>query len=86
MERTFRESAWKIPKVIDKPITKIINNLQNIKIGQFIEEELDVVLLKIKKNPGNMLVLMKYLQKYGRQGNTMTYCSDTATPYVGGTQ
>ena len=25
---------------------------------------------------------MKYLQEYGRQGNSTTYCSDTATPNI----
>ena len=25
---------------------------------------------------------MKYPQKYGRQGNSTTYCSDTAMPYI----
>ena len=36
------------PKVRDKPITKIIDCQLNIKLGQFTQEELDVVLTKIK--------------------------------------
>ena len=35
-------------KVTNKPITKIINSLQDIKLWQFMEEELNVVLTKIK--------------------------------------
>ena len=64
VERTFQESAWKPPKVTDKPIMKIINNQQDIKLGQFTQEELDVVRRKIKN--WKLTVLMKYLQKYGR--------------------
>ena len=41
MERTF-------PNVVDKPITKIINNQPDIKLGQFTQEKLNVVLTKIK--------------------------------------
>ena len=29
---------------------------------------------------------MKYKQKYGKQGNLTTYCSDTETPYITRTQ
>ena len=29
---------------------------------------------------------MNYLQKYGRQGNSTTYCSDTVMPYITRTQ
>ena len=48
MERIFQESAWKkSPQVTDKPITKIINNQQDIKLGQFTHE-LNVVPTKIK--------------------------------------
>ena len=35
-------------KVTDKPITKIINNQLDIKLGQFAQEEFNVVLSKIK--------------------------------------
>ena len=48
METTFHESAGKSPKVTDKPITKIISNQLYIKLGQFTQEELDLVLRKIK--------------------------------------
>ena len=45
MERTFQVCAWKIP---EKPITKTISNQLDIKLGLFTQEELDVVLRKIK--------------------------------------
>ena len=32
------------------------------------------------------MVLMKYHQKYGRQGNSTTYCSNTAISYITRTQ
>ena len=48
MERTFQESAGKLLKVTDKPITKITNSQFNIKQGKFTGKELNVVLTKIK--------------------------------------
>ena len=44
--------------------------------------ELDNEKFKIGKLP----VLMKYPQKYRRQENLTTYCSDIATPYITKTQ
>ena len=44
----FKNLLEKSPKVTDKPITKIINNQLDIKLGQFTQKELDVVLMKIK--------------------------------------
>ena len=38
----------KSPKVMNEPITKIISNQLDIKLGQFLQEELDEVLRKIK--------------------------------------
>ena len=43
----FKNLLGKSPKVTDKPITKIINDLQDIKQGQFTQE-LNVVLTQIK--------------------------------------
>ena len=40
--------AWKSLKVTDEPITKIISNQLDIKLGQFTQEKLDVVLTKVK--------------------------------------
>ena len=45
---------------MDEPITKSISNQLDIKLGQFTQEELD---------SGKQQGFMKYLQKYGRQGN-----------------
>ena len=61
----FKNLPEKSPKVTDKPITKIINNQIDIKLGQFTQEELSVVLTEIKT--GKLPVLMKDLNKYGRQ-------------------
>ena len=48
VERTFQKPLGNSPKVSDKPKTKIINSQLNIKERQFTEEELNVVLSKIK--------------------------------------
>ncbi len=79
----FKNLLGKSPKVTDKPIMKIINNQLDIKLGQFTQEELDVVLTKIKNR--KIMILMKYHQKYGKRGNSVSYCSDVATPYIIGT-
>ena len=47
-ERTFQESAWKLSKVTDKTIRKIINSQTKIKLEQFTVEELNAVLTEIK--------------------------------------
>ena len=44
----FKNLLGKSLKVTDKPITKIINNQLDIKLGQFTQEELNEVLTKIK--------------------------------------
>ena len=80
----FKNLLGKSPKVTNKPFTKIINNQLDIKLGLFMQEELDVVLRKIKT--GKLPDLLKYHQKYGRQGNLATYCSDTVMPYIIRTQ
>ena len=43
----FENLLRKPPKVMHKPITKIISNQLDIKLGQFTQEELDSVLRKI---------------------------------------
>ena len=69
---------------MDEPITKIISNRLHIKLGQFTQEELDLVFRKIKnrKDTGSNEIPLKY----GRQGNSTTYCSYTAMPYTTRTQ
>ena len=81
----FKNLLEKSPKVTDKPITKMINHQLDIKLGQFTQEELDVVQTKLKKK-AKLLVMMKYPKKNRKQGNSMTHCSDTATPYLTKTQ
>ena len=44
----FKNLLGKSPKVIDKPITKMINHHLDIKLGLFTQEELNVILRKIK--------------------------------------
>ena len=44
----FKNLQGKSHKVTDEPITKIICNPLDIKLGQFTQEELDVVQRKIK--------------------------------------
>ena len=70
----------KSPKIMDEPITKIFDNQQYVKDGQFTQKELDVVQQKSKT--GKLPVSIKYPQKYERQGNSTTYCSDTATAHI----
>ena len=48
METTFREPTGKTAESYRKPIAKIISNQLDIKLGQFMQEELDSVLRKIK--------------------------------------
>ena len=47
MEKYFNNLLGNSRKVTDKPITKIINNQQDIKLEQFTHEELNLVLTKI---------------------------------------
>ena len=44
----FENLLGNSPKVTDKSIPKIINNQLDIKLGQFTNEELNVVVRKIK--------------------------------------
>ena len=44
----FENLLGKHPKVADEPATKIICNQLDIKLGQFTQEQLDVILRKIK--------------------------------------
>ena len=44
----FKNLLTNFPKVTDKPITKIIYSQVDIQLGQFIKEELNVILTKIK--------------------------------------
>ena len=44
----FKNLLGNSPRATDKPISKITNDQLNIKLGQFIQEEFDVLLRKIK--------------------------------------
>ena len=49
---------------MDEPITKIIGNPVDIKLGQFTQEELDVVLRKIKNRKTEGLeIILGYFMK-----------------------
>ena len=58
----------------------MIKSQLNIKLGQFIKEELNEVLTKFKAE--KLQVLMKYSQKYGRQENLMISFFDFAMLYI----
>ena len=47
-KQNFDNLLQKLPKVTHEPITKIICNQLDIKLGQFTQEELNSVLRKIK--------------------------------------
>ena len=61
----------------------MINNQLDIKLGHFTQEELYLVLRKRKNR--KLPVLMKNIQKLGKQGIS-TSCSDIAIPYITRTQ
>ena len=67
-----------------EPIAKIISNQLDIKHVSLRKKNLTQYKEKLKI--GKLQGLMKYPQKYGRQGNSMAYCSDTATSYITRTQ
>ena len=76
----FKNLLGNSPEVTDKPIQKIINYQLDIKLGLFTQHN-------TKKNHKQKLpASAKYPQKYGRQGNLKTYCSDSATLYITRTQ
>ena len=77
---TFQESSWKLTKVTKKPIIKIINSQLDIKLGQFTQDELNKVFKKIKNR--KVAGPDKISQKYGRQGNLMTYYFNFALLYL----
>ena len=48
VEKHFKNLLGNPPEITDKPAEKIINSQLNIKLGQFMDEELDAILTKIK--------------------------------------
>ena len=49
MEEHFKNKLRNISEIIDKRIIKIINSQLDIKVGQFIEEELNFLSTKIRE-------------------------------------
>ena len=74
----YFRNEFEIPiKVSNKPnskplITKIINCKLDIKVGQFTERELDMI-LKRKVNIEKLQISTKYTQKYWRHGHMLKY-------------
>ena len=48
LKEHFKNLLEDSPKLYDKPITNIINWILDIKLGQFTEEKVNVVLTKIR--------------------------------------
>ena len=67
-----------------EPIMKIISNQQDTKLEQLMQKELDSVLRKIKNRKA--AGLDEIPPKYGRQENSMIYCSNTVMLYITRTQ
>ena len=62
----FKNLLGNPPEIMDEPTEEIIHVQLDIKLGQFMEEELDVVQKKLKTEK---LQASKYFLKYRRQGN-----------------
>ena len=81
-KKHFKNLLGKPPKVTDKSIMKIDNYQLDIKLGQFTQDKLDIVLTKIKNRKAASLDEIPP----ERQGNSITYCSDTVTLCITRTQ
>ena len=77
----LKNSLGKSSKVTDEPITQSIDNRLDIKLVYARRTR-----FKQKVKRGKMPVSIKYLPKYGEQGYSTTYYSDTPTPYITRTQ
>ena len=73
----FKNRLGNPPEVTDKPFKKFINSKLDVQLQHFTEEELNIVLKKKLKSE-KFLTSTKYLLKYGRQENLMTYFFDYA--------
>ena len=76
-KKYFKNLLGNSPKVTDEQIMKIINNQLYIKLGQFMQEELDIVRTKIKNRKAVSLDKIP-----PEVWNSMTYYSDTTTLYI----
>ena len=66
---------------MDKRTEEITNSQLDIKLEQFIEEELEQF-IKVEK----LQALRKYLLKYGKQVHLMTYFFNYAMQFINKTQ
>ena len=73
VETTFREFTRKASE--SEPITKIICNRLDIKLGQFTQEELDLVLGKIKNRKAEGLDEIP--PEVWKTRELTTYCSNS---------
>ena len=79
----FENLLGRPPKVTHEPITKIISNQIDIKLGQFTHEELDLVLRKIEnRNAAGFDEIPPEVWKTKEFDNV----SDTVSPYITRTQ
>ena len=74
----------KPPKFTDEPIPKIISNQLDTKLGQFMQEELDSVLRKIKNRKA--VWHDEIPQEVWKTKEMTTYSSNTIMPYITRTQ
>ena len=81
----FKNLLGNSAEVTDKPITKLINYQLDIILGEFTEA-LKIVVTKIFKKKEKLQASRKYHQKYGKQGNLMTYFYDFALLYINKSQ
>ena len=76
-------SSWRFVNITyfsNKCITKIINNQLDIKLGEFIQAELDIILTKMKKRKAGGLDEIP--PEISKTRNSMTYCFDTVTSFI----
>ena len=71
----FKNLLRNSPKIIDRTITKIINKQLEIKLGQFIQKELNAVLTKIKnrKAAGFKGCILPFPKKGDYKDITLTF-------------
>ena len=79
----FKNLFGNSPKIKDRPIAKIINWKLGIKLCLFKKKS---TLYEHKLKAEDLPPVMKYSQKYRRQGNSKTYCSNFVIPYITRTQ
>ena len=84
METTFPEFTRKPSESYTWANLENYHKQLDIKLGPFTQKELDSVLRKIKNRKA--AGLDEIPQKYGRPGNSTTYCSDTVISYIIKTQ